>query len=135
MQPVRQATAWAFQYRYTVVSNVTILEFVRLLQSDGAEAVSDGSDKLGKGSAAWILTFFSAQLAGGFKVISPEHSVDSYRCELAGLLAILCVVHAAIKVFHLEHALVTIACAGDSALVRCLTLYDPPRLVTVIGTS
>ena len=121
----RQATEWAFQYTYTDVNNETILELVERLQADGVEAVSDGSDKAGKGSAAWILTFFSANLAGGFKVYSPEKSVDSYRCELAGLLAILCVVHAAIRVFHLEHALLTIACDGESALVRVFDSIRP----------
>jgi hypothetical protein len=121
----RQATAWAFQYGYTEVDNASILEFVRILEHEGAQAVSDGSDKLGKGSAAWILTFFSSHLAGGFKVFCPEKSVDSYRCELAGILAILSVVHEAIKIFHLETALVTVACDGEGALERVFDSIRP----------
>jgi hypothetical protein len=121
----RQETAWAFQYTYTNVNNETILEFIRLLQEEGVKAVSDGSDKLGRGSAAWILTFFGSQLAGGFKVFSPEHAVDSYRCELAGLLAILSVVHAGIQIFHLEQALLTVACDGESALTRVFDSIRP----------
>ena len=96
--------------------------------------MSDGSDKLGKGSAAWILSFCTAQLAGGFKVFCPAHSVDSYRCELAGLLAMLSVVHAAIHIFHLETALVTVACDGESALTRLSIPFDQLLQAIVTGT-
>jgi hypothetical protein len=73
------------------------------------------------GGAAGVDYFFSiyhTQLAGGFKVFGPENSQDFYGSELSRMLAILCVVHAATQIFQLAKALVTVACDGESGLVR-----------------
>jgi hypothetical protein len=114
----RQETAWAFQYNYSDLSNGNILQFVEALATTGVDAVSDGSPKAEKGAAAWIIQYTTNQLAGAFKVASPPDAQDAYRCELGGMLAILAVVRAAIKIFHLQKARLNEACDGESALER-----------------
>ena len=54
-----------------------------------------------------------------------EDAHDSYREELAGLLAILTVIQAAIKCFHINDAKATISCDNDGALFRCFVNEKP----------
>jgi hypothetical protein len=120
----RHETAWAFQYSFCELENQNILDFVHALEHTGVDAVSDGSPKEGQGAAAWIMVFVTNQLAGGFKVPGPATAQDSYRCELAGMAAILAVVRTAVKIFQLKKALLYEACDGESALER---VFDNDR--------
>ena len=88
------------------------------LEHTGIDAVSDGSPKGGTGAAAWIMVFVTNQLSGGFKVPGPAVAQDSYRCELAGMAAILAVVRVGVRIFQLKKAMLYEACDGESALER-----------------
>ena len=112
----RHKTAWAFQYCFCELSNQNILQFVHALEHTGVDAVSDGSPKGGTGAAAWIMVFVTNQLSGGFKVPGPAVAQDSYRCERAGMAAILAVVRVAVPIFQLKKAMLYEACDGESAL-------------------
>jgi len=114
----RDVTKWAFQYGFSGPSDDRILAFIAGLTQDGIAAVSDGSSKDGEGSAAWICVFWDGVLSAGFKVPGDPADQDSYRSEMAGLHAILSVVRAAVRIFHLQTARVHIACDGESALKR-----------------
>jgi hypothetical protein len=114
----RQVTAWAFQYSFCELDNSNILNFAKALEYSGVDAVSDGSPKAARGAAAWIITYGSNHLAGGFRLPSPEAAQDSYRCELGGMLAILAVVRATVSIFQLPLARLNEACDGESALLR-----------------
>jgi hypothetical protein len=114
----RQETQWAFQFTYSTMDDDKILGFITGLQNEGIAAVSDGSSKDGFGSAAWICTFFDGVLSAGFKVPGEPEDQDSYRSEMAGLHAILSVIRAATRIFHLQTVRAHIACDGESALKR-----------------
>jgi hypothetical protein len=114
----RLDTQWAFQYTYSVPDNAAIQGFLDGLQNEGIAAVSDGSSKDGFGSAAWICTFFDGVLSAGFKVPGDPEDQDSYRSEMAGLHAIVSLIRAATRIFHLQTVRAHIACDGESALKR-----------------
>ena len=95
----RQETTWAFQFGFCELDNENILQFVHALEHTGVDAISDGSPKGGKGAAAWVIEYVTNRMAGGFKVPGPALAQDSYRCELAGMAAIVSVVHTAVRIF------------------------------------
>lgn len=73
----RQATAWAFQYSFCELTNDNIMHFTQALELTGVDAVSDGSPKAERGAAAWIITYGTNHLAGGFRIPSPPDAQDS----------------------------------------------------------
>jgi hypothetical protein len=133
---VRQILAWTMQSQFEDFTDAVIFQLVEDLQRPGVCAVSDGSAKEGNGAAAWIIALAgkhdepgdTVELSGGFRTPGPSHSQDSYRNELAGLLAILCVTRACVKWFHLEEVYISLACDGKGALQRLFQYERPSAL-------
>jgi hypothetical protein len=81
-------------------------------------AVSDGSCKDTYGTAAWILYAAPFYLSG--QVVCPGAAKDqnSYRSEIAGLLAILNMVDALVSFYNIPAGSIKVACDVLSALNR-----------------
>jgi hypothetical protein len=79
-------------------------------------AVSDGSYQETYGTAAWILQAPEHRILG--QAICPGTADDqnSYRSEIAGLLAILHIIDALVTFYHITYGSIEVACDGLSAL-------------------
>jgi hypothetical protein len=136
--PTRHSVQWTQQLDFAPITDHMISLLCSKLQQPGVCAISDGSPKDGNGAAAWIITDSLPEdgtlvdlqhISGGFRVPGPDYSQDSYRCELAGLLAILSVIREFIKQFHLPEVYLSIACDGKGALQRLFS-QDRPASIT-----
>ena len=101
--------------------------FVRMLYGGKVTGVSDGSylESEGMSSAAWILyTPAGVTIEGAGMVPGTVLDHNSYRGELGGLLAQLLVIQKIEKIYTGPSDYpVTIACDGESALLKSLTSY------------
>jgi hypothetical protein len=135
---IRHNLQWTQQLDFSPMTNAMIEHIARKLQEPGVCAISDGSPKDGRGAAAWIIadelpddgTLADLRfISGGFRVPGAEYAQDSYRCELAGLIAILSALREFVKQFHNPDLFLSLACDGKGALQRLFS-QDRPSSIT-----
>ena len=68
------------------------------------------------------------EISGGFRCPGPSYAQDSYRNELAGLLALLSIVRAAFRWFHVQRGFLHLACDGKGALSRLFQQNRPASM-------
>ena len=96
----------------------TEVPLIQAIRDNIAVAVSDASLKHNFGTAAFTIEGANAlhRALGAIIVPGPVKDGDSYRCELAGLLAIVIWVNALCKLHNLTQGSVLIACDNISTL-------------------
>jgi hypothetical protein len=114
---------WALDHIITMDDGATI---ATALQNNTALAVSDGSLKLGFGTAAYILEGVDStnRILGVNKVPGPIKDGDSHRCKVAGIYAVALLVMAICKHYNIHKGTITMACDNTQAL----QLFDPEYL-------
>ena len=93
------------------------------LQQRTAVAVSDGSLKLGLGTAGFVIEGHNGcgRIQGVNKVPGPVKDGDSHWCEVSGLYAIILLVNAICKLHNVPSGSITIACDN----ITSLNIFNP----------
>jgi len=88
------------------------------IQHYKAVAVSDGSLKLGLGTAAFVIEGHNGfgRMTGVNKVPGPIKDGDSHRCEVLGLYAIILLVNEVCTLHNVTTGSITIACDNSTSL-------------------
>ena len=97
----------------------------------GCVAVSDGSALEGKaGTAAWCLSsgMLMELISAGFRVPGPSFSQCSYRSELAGIHAIMKVVHRVTRFFYIQEGTIEVGTDSLSVIDRLFGSLQPACL-------
>jgi hypothetical protein len=122
-----------------VLENIQFPPDVIQYQNESVVAVSDGSFKLGHGTAAWTLYFSESCNCVG-RLVVPGRSQDqsAYRSELAGLYAIAISIRCLEQLFGVVGS-VTVGCDGLSALQqvsKSIDFIDPatPQYDLILAT-
>jgi hypothetical protein len=99
---------WALDHIITMDDGATI---ATALQNNTALAVSDGSLKLGFGTAAYVLEGIDSnnRILGVNEVPGPIKDGDSHRCEVAGIYAVALLVMAICKHHNIHKGTITMA--------------------------
>ena len=101
---------------------------------------SDGSLKLGLGTAAFALQSAAAMndIKGANLVPGPIREGDSHRCEMAGLYAIILLVHTVCKHYGITQGAMLVTCDNKHALRTLRPGYIPdpqePNFDLVLAT-
>jgi len=113
------------------VSNIIQLDngetIATSIRNKTAIAVSDGSLKLGFGTAAYVIEGEDStnRILGTNVVPGPIDEGDSHRCEVAGIYAVALIVKALAKQHNITTGSITMACDNQQALQLFDTEYLP----------
>ncbi len=99
--------------------------FCEAIANGTAAVVSDGSLKLGFGTAAFILAGGTHEITGVNQVPGPIAEGDSHRCELSGLYGAVVLVNEICSLFNITSGSITIACDNKSAIKCCHRHFVP----------
>ena len=112
---------WAVS-QFNITDSGSIL--AQAIRDGKCVAISDGSFKLGSGTAAFALEGSNkmGRLDGSCVVPGKTSDQSPYRSEIAGLYCIAVCVRIICTVFDIQSGKVTIGCDGQKALERCVYL-------------
>jgi hypothetical protein len=124
LQALPASAQWAVK---CCLTHGSIDNLVAAFRNGNAMAVSDGSFKLNLGTSGYILSTpdGSAYIQGVNRVSGPLKDGDSYRCELAGLYAILLIGHAIATAYNITNGKCVIACDNDAAICVFIPSFKP----------
>jgi len=116
-------THWATRHILTTSTGHTL---AAALSNNTAVAVSDGSLKLGFGTAAYVLEGDTSEgrITGVNTVPGPIPEGDSHRCEVSGIYAVVLIVQAITRLHTITSGSITMACDN----IQSLQLFDPEYL-------
>ena len=115
---------WALKYVWHSDNGATIADAIK---RHSAIAVSDGSFKLGLGTAAFIIEADNHlhNIRGVNKVPGPIIDGDSHRCEVSGIYSTALIIEALCHINHITAGTITLACDNDASLKIFDTEYIP----------
>ena len=124
IQNLPMGLQWTIDRIKTTDNGNTIATAIR---NNNAVAVSDGSLKHNKGTAAFVIEGSTSvnRISGVNRVPNPVNEGDSHRCELAGIIAILMVLEILCKRNHVTKGSITIACDNKHAINAMDAEYTP----------
>ena len=96
---------------------------VSSLASGAVLAVSDGSFRDGRGTAAWVLEGVGCSLRGSGLVPGDLSAQGSYRSELVGLYGLTLAIRAICKIYSVTSGSLVVRCDGQEALARAFGTF------------
>ena len=123
LEALPPSAKWALQ-AITILDNGATI--AAAINTNTAIAVSDGSLKLGLGTAAYVLEGQNStnRIKGVNKVPGPIKDGDSHRCEVSGIYSVILIITSICKLHNITNGSITISCDN----LQSLRIFDPDYL-------